>query len=1109
MIAGLVLIAGAVAVASFAVKPNNTQSFDLFYGSVFLNDERAPVAVDLTNGRPTVRLVDANTQVSATKPSDLDVVPLTNGTLLLNTATGEFNVVDPTGFVIKSKDGGVPLPKRPGATTSVGIAAGASAYVVQIGPGGTSVYLVGQSTVQSATGPGARVRPRAYATMTDLSSTAPGAAASANGDLWMLVGSGRSRTVRRLSVPRGSEAGVTLDSADQATVSGVSSIGVTTGRAGGDAVAVAGPDEVRVFDGGAQRTLAVKGLIGVDSILPASNQREQLSFLYHSASGWSLVSTPVRGRLVGPDTLSRVDPAAQLAAPATSNGKLFTMDIGVTGRVWQIGSGGEVRSPPGAAQYPIVKDRAGRAVEAANFADGYAIARGSRVIFDSPNHVQGLALFTDDSHPPVLIDKSAASSVNAAGGATALLNSHPSKNAKGPAPPAKNAVKAPPPLPINNLVSCKGTAQLPHIPTITRATPGSRSVQVQWSYPLLDPRDCAPSTYGISVKLLSSVAPSPPAAVTVQGQDAVNLTGLFPDTRYQITVTAYLNGRGTPSAPVEIATGPEGPAAPTNVQTVADSSGNWTITWNSCGGVAEGCVSSATWTVIPSFCDASGLSSAPATISIAGDPTQHSFVATFSGNDSVLGRGLSFQVQGVGAKGTVGASASDHRCSFSWSPPVARNISIAASTPPPTTGQSTSSTTVAVRFIGSQIHDLGGVGGQLTYKLITGGSVVYQSGPTTATSAVLNGIRPGQHYQVAVVANPPRHPEAAVTIGPVNVAPAVAAWPGISVSATFANNPISDGTLTVAIHGVSSAGSRGERFDLVNSVLTCGGGNDVLPLEKFGFDPAAPLTFSHIARATFHGPCTVTIQLVQNAQGSTDPPFYGAGPSPSATSAQFTIDPPVLLGSTGGDFAAAWAADSTRGNPKIVVTYNNTDPLLLTFAADWSMIASNDGGTTNCGTSTSKPTATITVDKACVQAGGTFTVKITFRYFLSQPVYTVAVAGTAPQPIDPAAFSFTAGWGGTAAKPVVVIQTTKGDPTSASLSWTETVTASTSPSAVCGSAMTVPPKDPGSFTIGVKKTTCPNVAGSTTWSVTISYHDPAGVSPDFTYPAIAVTGTEP
>ncbi|MDT4976438.1 MAG: hypothetical protein QOG98_2196, partial [Pseudonocardiales bacterium] len=517
MIAGLVLVAGTVAVASFAVKPNKARAFDLFYGSVFLNDERAPVAVDLTNAKPTVRLLDANSQVSAKDPTNLGVVPLINSTLLLNTATGEFNVVDPTGFVIKSKNGGVPLAKPVGRTASIGIAAGASAYIVQTGSAGTSVYLVGQSTVQAASSQGAKVKPRASVTSGAPGSTAPGGAASANGDLWLLVGSGGSRTLRQLTLPPGSDAGVTLDSADRATVPAVSAIGVTSGRRGEDAVAVAAPEQVQVFEGSGSRTLAVHGLSGVDKILPASNQRDRLSFLYHSAAGWSLVAAPAGGGgLTGPVALRGVDPAAALVAPAVSNGSLFTMDGGTTGRVWQIDVKGDVQTPTGAAAYPIVTNSAGEALEVSDFADAYAIARGSRVVFNSPQHVRALAVFTDGSHAPVQIDKSAAVSLNAAGGATGLIDSHPTKNPKNQ-PPPKNTVKAPPAQPINDKVRCKTTTQVPHIPTITQATPGSRSVQLQWTYPLLDPRDCAPSTYTVSVSLLSSAAPAPPAAITVQG----------------------------------------------------------------------------------------------------------------------------------------------------------------------------------------------------------------------------------------------------------------------------------------------------------------------------------------------------------------------------------------------------------------------------------------------------------------------------------------------------------------------------------------------------------------------------------------------------------------
>ncbi|MDT4906937.1 MAG: hypothetical protein QOI69_178 [Pseudonocardiales bacterium] len=1111
MIAGLVLVAGTVAVASFAVKPNKARAFDLFYGSVFLNDERAPVAVDLTNAKPTVRLLDANSQVSAKDPTNLGVVPLINSTLLLNTATGEFNVVDPTGFVIKSKNGGVPLAKPVGRTASIGIAAGASAYIVQTGSAGTSVYLVGQSTVQAASSQGAKVKPRASVTSGAPGSTAPGGAASANGDLWLLVGSGGSRTLRQLTLPPGSDAGVTLDSADRATVPAVSAIGVTSGRRGEDAVAVAAPEQVQVFEGSGSRTLAVHGLSGVDKILPASNQRDRLSFLYHSAAGWSLVAAPAGGGgLTGPVALRGVDPAAALVAPAVSNGSLFTMDGGTTGRVWQIDVKGDVQTPTGAAAYPIVTNSAGEALEVSDFADAYAIARGSRVVFNSPQHVRALAVFTDGSHAPVQIDKSAAVSLNAAGGATGLIDSHPTKNPKNQ-PPPKNTVKAPPAQPINDKVRCKTTTQVPHIPTITQATPGSRSVQLQWTYPLLDPRDCAPSTYTVSVSLLSSAAPAPPAAITVQGQDGVNLSGLFPDTRYEITVKAYLNGQGTPSAPVAVSTGPEGPAAPSNVHATTDSSGTWTISWSSCGGVAQGCVAAATWSVIPSFCDGSGLSSTPASISVAGDPTQHSFTAKFPGNDALLGRGMSFQVQGVGTKGTVGTPARDGGCSYSWSRPVAANISVAASSPPRISGQATSATTVAVSFAGGQAHDLGGVGGQLTYKLLSGGAVVSHQGPSTATTAKLTGIRPGQKYQVSVTVSPPRHPEAAVTIPSIEVKAAVADWPALSASATFANTSAFDGTLTVTISGLTSADARGETFDLTDSSLDCGSTRH--DLARADFDPATPLKFTQVDRSQSHGPCTVTTFLRQHVGTATNPPIYGVGDSPGTPPAGVSIDPPSLT-ATGGDFAASWTTDSTRASPQIVVSYHGSDPLLLGFATDWSIVASNDGGATNCGASATKPSTTIAVAKACVTAGGTFTVDVTFHYFLSNPSFSkIPVTGTAPKPIVAGDFTFTAAWNGTSGgKPRVAITTTAGDPPSAALDWTEVVTSSTSPGVTCGGANATPAAVGGSINVSVPRANCPvsvDPNNVTTWSVTISYHDPSGVSPDHTYPAIAVSGVQP
>ena len=74
-------------------------------------------------------------------------------------------MVDSTGFVIKSSDGGVPLPKTAGTTTSMAVPSGSSAYIVRRGADATSVFLVGASTVSSAVGSPSGTKARAYATL--------------------------------------------------------------------------------------------------------------------------------------------------------------------------------------------------------------------------------------------------------------------------------------------------------------------------------------------------------------------------------------------------------------------------------------------------------------------------------------------------------------------------------------------------------------------------------------------------------------------------------------------------------------------------------------------------------------------------------------------------------------------------------------------------------------------------------------------------------------------------------------------------------------------------------------------------------------------------------
>ncbi|MGI8760184.1 MAG: fibronectin type III domain-containing protein [Jatrophihabitantaceae bacterium] len=887
---------------------------------------------------------------------------------------------------------------------------------------------------------------------------------------------------------------MTLHSSDYGSVSGVAAIGAAALRpdgSGGDAVAVASADSLRIFEpDGSARTAPVRAAPGVDAILAASNQQGRFDFLYHAPSGWSLVSSAADGS--GPPRITAlrdIDASAQLAVPAQSSGRIYTLDTDGAGTLWQIAADGTAAPVRDASSYPILQG------ERPDLSSAAVVARGPRVIVNSRANLEAVAIFSDGSHSPVIIDKRTAVDLNANGDATALTLGH---QAKAPAQKAQAKKAAPQPAQqVNDKVNCSTTTQIPHVPSVQLLSRGSRSVQLQWTYPLLDRQDCAPSTYTVTVQLVGSNAPAPPSMLTVQGQDGVNVAGLYPDTEYRIVVTAYLDGKGTASAPLPVRTSVEGPGAPTNVRTTVDDAGNWHLSWNSCGGVQQGCVPASSWTVVPRFCDGTGLSSAPATASVVGDPTQHSFSYTYPGGDALLGRGMSFQVEGVGVSGTIGTPAGDRGCAYSWAPPVAAAMTLSASSPPATSVQATTSTTVSMSFIGSQNRATGGAGGQFTYQLLSGGSVVTSSGPTTATTTKLAGLRPGQQYLVAAKVSPPHHPEAAVTIGPVKVTPAIANWPALSVSTSVRDSGPVSATLSVQLGGLSSRDARGETFDLANSTLSCG--QTVFDLTATGIDPAQPLTFP-VDRLRYYGSCSVRVGLVQNQRTRTDPPYFGAAAS-GVVSGGVTIDAPVV-GTSGGDFHAAWVQGSRT--PAVTVSYGGADPTRLLWTG-WSTTASFDGGATGCGSSgqnlVSQP-ATIVVPRqpaSCIQnlAGAGWVATVHFTFLGTAKVYPVAVSGSAPAPLDPGKMQFTADWTqhvGANGDPRLRVRNAGqyDDATLATLQWSETVASSASPGAVCATS-SQPPTQSG-LPIDVDVTKCPTAtapgAPPTVWTVTLAYTDP-------------------
>jgi len=1076
-------------VAAVAVKPTTAHAFRLVYGSVFIDDNVSPVAIDLASGKPAVRLSNAVAAVSAASSGDLTMLPVGQSTLMLNTATGEFNMLDASGLLLKQTGSGVRLPTATAGTGAsvTAVASGSSAYIVRSSSSGSEAYLVDAATVAAAVGPRATTVPRASIALAQQLASGPSAAVTANGALWMLTGPTNAMALEELSVPSGSNRGATLDRAARGVVTGPA----TLESIGSDTVALATDRSVSLYRAdGTSATVPFAAPAGVDQILAATNLSGRFAFLVHAANGWNLVTGGLHDSVGQVRPMPDIPSEASLVAPAASGARLYLLRGDADGSIWAVSFSGAVSPVAGAASYPVLRG------EKLDLAGAQVLAEGARVIVNARANFEAEVIFTDGLRPPLAVDKHSAIQLDPSS-THALVVGHAAGGTKVATsqPPPKDK---PAPLPtVNNRVDCKTSDQTPHIPLVRVVQRGSRSVQLAWTYPLLDTQDCVPSTYTVAATALGSGAPSAPGTATVQGQDGVNLIGLFPNTAYRIVVTAYLNARGTSSAPLDVRTSIEGPAAPTGVTSSVDDAGNWTVRWDSCGGVSNGCVPSTTWQVIASYCDGVGLSTTPAPLLVIGDPTSHTFAATYPGTPDLLGRGLSFQVSGVGLTGVIGAAGTAPGCQYSWTPPRAGSISLEASAPPATGEQETTTTTVTAHFADGQSADLGGVGGQLTYQLLSGGTVVDSRGPTSQDTVSFDGLRPGVHYQVRASAAPNHHPEAAVVIGPVDVQPAIAIWPQPTVAVSFADTSATTGTLSVTVSLPAGSDSRGETFDLSGGSLECG--NSHLDLTQSDFTAGKALSFD-VARTVYNSassPCTVTAALAQDARTALDPPLYGAGPSPSATSGPITIDPPVL-DTTAQDFTATWVDGTPPGRPQIAVNYTGSNSTLAAFAHDWTLTAKTDAAG-DCGSTSASPAgspATINVDHKCVTDGATWTVSISFSYFGQDGHYVIGIGGSKPVPIDPTQLSFAAVWTTTSTITDAHVQIQYSGPyddaTLTALQWTTTVTSSLTPGVTCASSSGTPQADGHGPNIAVDLSACPPTTGLlvASYTVHLAFTDP-------------------
>jgi hypothetical protein len=896
----LVLVAG---VAWSAATGDATPASHprLFGGALVLEDTRQISVVDLANGQGEVQLSQVNTEVGDAKYADVQAVPVTGGTFLVNRVSGTFNFLGRDDYVVDTR-GGVGLGPLTGATGAQGFGDGTDAYIVRDAPRAT-VSLVDPATVAraaSSSTSAAEVTTLGFASLTGPVDSRPGTTAVADGDLWTLVGQGDACALVELRPAatghglRATTRAANLDCATTTLDSASGTPGTGTpgdGTPGAGTLGVATAGHVALYrPTGPTVTVAVGGLSGATSILPVSDLAGTLWWVAHLRTGWAVFGVAAGDVVLPPHTLRGIPAAAVLAEPAWSEGSLYTLDQAslLQPDLWVVDpSTGSVGTVAGARTYP----RADRS-ERASFGRAEVIGVGPRVVYNNPGSLLAVVVFTDGSHAPAIVDKSEAPAVSPTGPAEIASGgghrSPPRGKGRGTSktPPAPARPKAAPTPAFSQQVNCRQTTEKPYQPRIGQITPSSEAALITWGYQRLDPQDCEPDTWTVHVTALGGTPqPADPTRI-VNGQTQLELTGLRPTTTYEAVVTAHINTQSTASAPVSFETSQQGPDAPTSVHTTVDAAGNWVVTWTPCR-TSTCYVPADDWVVTGAACGTAFVGQPPS-VKVSGGRT----VATVPAG-SLLGNSLSFSVQGVLADGRTGNPTADHTCTQSWRPPHAGGISLAAAA---VAGGQTVTATL-------QVSPPAGPSSAATYgsddTVFTYGVAGRSIGPTTATSVSVPGLAPNQSYATSVRVAPAGHPGASVTVHGPQVRRDLA-WPKditatVSTQAAVGDDPDTGGaTLTFhglapgsyavtgtlacgseqlgAIHGAVTTGTGDTgtvelpTFDLVDDAADCTAGTASGPLTLH--DTSKPSPYGDVAQTVpgvaFSFPAPQSYQYVAN-----------------------------------------------------------------------------------------------------------------------------------------------------------------------------------------------------------------------------------------------------
>ncbi len=953
-VALIVVVLGGLLWSANASPAASARHPRLFGGSLVLEDQRQLTVIDVATGAVVAGLQSANSQVGARAVGDVQAVPVSSGTVLIDRRTGTFNQLDKDNYVIDAAGAGVGLGALPGLTGASGLAAGDASYIVRYAPRST-VSLVDESTVAVAakvdrpgvtprvTGAGTRARPavtpRGFAALGGPVANQSGSAAVSGHDLWALVGAGSSCRVTQIHPVATARNGLTATRrARLATPCQKAAAEAIPG-----AVGVASPGQVRLFPYDPQNgrlarqtDTPVPGTRSDTQFLPVGDSTGTLWFLAGGgtgAPGWSVFGVNPSGKVTGPSPLTRFSGNAEPAPPVESGGTLYTLDRASRGQptLWTIlPATGAMIPVPKLATYP-----ARAASEKAAFTNAEVVVDGPRVVFNNPGSLLAVVVFTDGSHVPVVVDKSSAVTVSTVGPTVAGPPAAPPRgrktnsNAQGPVPPASTAA-APAVQPVNPAVTCATTTQKPYAPQIITVQPSSGSALVAWSYQLLDQGDCEPDSWSVQVKALSSShQPAQPVQV-VNGQTELQFTGLRPATTYQAVVTAYINAQSTPSTPATFTTAARGPDAPIAVHTVANGQGGWVVSWAPC--TAASCVVPASsWNVIGTDCGSSFVGQPPAISVPAGQNT----VTINAGSYGLLGDSLSFSVQGTLSSGLTGDPTSDHACTEAWQPPNPAAIHLADAGTLSPDGQSITGTLEVSTVGSSPVEAFGSNSTEFVYQI---GSLTI--GPTPSTKVIVPGLKGGTPYTPTVRVYPAGHSSAfAVVTGPPFST--TLNWPAslaVTVSAVINSATPNDGSLQIAFSHLPSGPMT------ATGDLQCGNLHNSLsgPIAANGALPTLAIDL-----VTSGSSCSLALTVTDTAT----PNPYGI-PSPPLGKV-FSFGPPPTYSFTDEISPVCQQQFCPPGDQQIQVNFSGPTPR-PTAGGNWTITSA--GGQGNCMRTVGLPT---------------------------------------------------------------------------------------------------------------------------------------------------------